>query len=169
MISEKMFYKTVWTIRKFDESAGDDAYEKWLRGEVEPYETSVIDGNLLLNEGIASLWDLAIGAGSPTAFSNANARLGVGDSSTAESASQTDLQAVTNKTYASMEASYPARSSQTVTWRAVFASGDANYAWNEFCVDNGASALVTLNLKVSSQWTKASGQTWTLDLSITLS
>lgn len=108
-------------------------------------------------------------AGTPTAFNNANARLGVGDSSAAEAATQTDLQAAANKTYKSMSASYPSRAAQTVTWRAVFASADANYAWAEFCVDNGATALKTLNRKVSAQGTKASGQTWTLDLQITLS
>lgn len=163
---EKLSYKTLWTIRKFE---SDEAQHAWERGEGQPYETIEIEGNLLLNEGIAELWDLVCGLGSPTAFSNANARLGVGDSSTAESANQTDLQAATNKTYKAMSASYPQRSGQTVTWRAVFASGDANYAWNEFCVDNGSTAGKTLNRKVSAQGTKAVGQSWTLDLAITLS
>ena len=69
-----------------------------------------------------------------------------------------------------MEASYPQRSGQTVTWRAVFGSSDANFAWNEFTVASGNSdAAVNLNRKVSAQGTKASGQTWTVDLAITLS
>lgn len=153
-------YKTHWTIRKY---LDDAAYAKG-----EAYDQVEIDGNLLLNEGIQALLDLGIGAGG-TAYNNANARLGVGDSSTAEAAGQTDLQAASNKTYKAMEASYPSRSGQTLSFRSVFGSADANYAWNEFSVDNGAGAGKNLNRKVSTQGTKASGQTWTLDLSITLS
>jgi hypothetical protein len=53
--------------------------------------------------------------------------------------------------------------------RSVFGSADANYAWNEFSVRNGATADKNMNRKVEAQGTKASGQTWTLDLQITLS
>lgn len=160
-LTEAVRYSTRWLIRRYD---SESAFE---RGE--SYEESEIQGNLLLNEGIAELWDLTCGLGSPTAFNNANARLGVGDSATAAAASQTDLQAATNKTYKAMSASYPSRSGQTVTWRAVFGSSDANYAWEELVIDNGSGAGKTLNRKVSAQGTKASGQVWTLDLSITLS
>lgn len=160
-VHDALKYKTKWTIRKYLDDAA--------HAHGDAYEVKEIDGNLLLNEGIAELFDLGCGLGTPTAFSNANARLGVGDSSAAEAATQTDLQAATNKTYIAMSASYPQRAAQTVTWRSVFGSANANYAWNEFCVDNGATALKTLNRKVSAQGTKASGQTWTLDLAITLS
>jgi hypothetical protein len=159
---DRLKYFSKWTIRKY---ADDQAFN-----EDRPFEVSEFDGNLLLNEGIGELLDIGCGLGSPTAFSNAAAYLGVGDSSTAESASQTGLQAATNKLYKAMQASYPQRSSQTVTWRAVFASSDANFSWNEFTVANGSSdSAKNLNRKVSAQGTKASGQTWTLDLSITLS
>ena len=161
MFHEAIKYKTEWTIKRF---SSDEAFAAGLA-----YDISLVKGNLLLNEGIGELFDLACGLGSPTAFSNANARIGVGDSSTAEAATQTDLQAATNKTYKAMSASYPARAAQTVTWRAVFGSADANYAWQEMCIDNGGTALKTLNRKVSSQGTKASGQTWTIDVTITLS
>ena len=160
-ISDRFKYKTKWTIRRY---ADDAAFAAGV-----PFHVSDIEGNIMLNEGIAELWDIVIGAGTPTKFDNTNSRLGVGDSTTAEAASQTDLQAATNKTYKAMSASYPQRSAQTVTWRAVFASADANYAWNEFVIDNGGTALKTLNRKVSVQGTKASGQTWTLDVSVTLS
>lgn len=162
MIEEKLSYRTVWTIRRY---LDDEAF-----GRDESYGESVIEGNLLLNEGIGELLDLACGLGSPSAFSNANAYIGVGDSSTAEAAGQTDLQASTNKTYKAMQASYPQRSGQTVTFRAVFASADANYAWAEFTISNSGSGTgKNLNRKVSAQGTKASGQTWTVDVSITLS
>lgn len=161
MIEDRFRYKTLWTVRKYADDAAFAADT--------PFATSEIEGNLLLNEGIQALLDLLCGLGSPTTYSNANAQLGVGDSSTAESATQTDLQASTNKTWKAMESGYPSRSNQTVTFRSVFGSSDANYSWQEFSVRNGATADKNLNRKVSAQGTKASGQTWTLDLSITVS
>lgn len=155
-------HATRWIVRKYRSEAD-------YRAGVAPYDVVEFDHNLFLNEGIGALWDLACGLGSPSAFSNANAYLGVGDSATAAAATQTGLQASTNKLYKAMESGYPQRSGQTVTWRAVFADAEANWAWNEVTVANGNSdAAVNLNRKVQSLGTKASG-TWTLDLEITLS
>jgi hypothetical protein len=94
----------------------------------------------------------------------------VGDSNAAESATQTGLQAATNKTYKAMDATYPQRSNQTAEWRATFGSAEANYAWEEYTVVNAASDTgKNLNRKISSKGTKASGETWTLSLQITFS
>lgn len=158
-IPDQASHKTLWTIRRY---ASDEDY---AAGHC--YNISEIDGNLLLNGGIANVLDLACGLATPTAYDNSNARLGVGESTTAASATQTGLQG-SSTTFKSMESSYPQRSSQTVTFRSVFGSTDANNAWQEFVVDNGTAAQA-LNRKVSDQGTKASGQTWTLDLAITLS
>jgi hypothetical protein len=68
-----------------------------------------------------------------------------------------------------MDATYPQRSGQIAEWRSTFGSGDANEAWNEYAVDNGATAHKLLNRKVESKGTKASGETWTLSLKITFS
>lgn len=150
-----------WTIRKY---ADDAAYHAG-----KPFAIDTFDENLLLNEGITVALQL-IGGIAATAFSNANAFLGVGDSAAAEAATQTALQAATNKLYKAMEAGYPSVSGQTITWRSVFTGTEANFAWNEFTVANGNSDTSTnLNRKVSAQGTKTSGQTWTLDLAITLS
>ncbi len=161
-IDEKGTLKKKWTIRRY---ADDQAFKN-----DQPYDVSEFLENVLLNEGIAAMWDLICGLGSPTAFSNANAYIGVGDSNTAAAATQTGLQAATNKAYKAMETSYPSRSSQTVTFRSVFGSTDGNFSWQEFTVANGNSdSAVNMNRKVSDQGTKASGQTWTVDLQITLS
>ena len=64
----------------------------------DPDEVLVVDGNLLLNAGITRLLNLLVGAGGQ-AFGATHCRVAVGDSSTAASASQTDLQAATNKYY----------------------------------------------------------------------
>lgn len=128
-----------------------------------------IDGNLLLNEGINAIWTLVAG-GSETAYNNANTEIGVGDSTTAEAATQTDLQASTNKLFKAMDASFPTYgTSQKITFRATFGSSEANYAWQEFSVRNGNTANKNLNRKVSNQGTKTSGQTWQVTVEITLS
>mgnify|MGYP001591079764 CR=1 FL=1 len=156
---ERLKYKTLWVVWRYDNEAAFLARDH--------YQVSTIQGNLLLNVGIAALFDLAITTGE-TKFDNANARIGVGDSAAAEAAAQTGLQAAVNTTYKAMAATYPSRAAQTVTWQSVFASGDANYAWNEFTIDNGTAAK-SLNRKVSSQGTKVVGQVWTVNLQITLS
>src|SRR5574342_934853 len=103
-----------------------------------------------------------------TSFSNANAHLGVGDSSTAFAATQTDLQAATNKLRKAMDATYPSRVTNVLTFRATFAAGDANFAWNEWGVFNAASAGVMFCRKVEALGTKTSAQSWQLTATVTL-
>jgi hypothetical protein len=161
-VSDIMKAKKVWKIRKYA-SKGDFDNDN-------SYDESEFEGNVLLNEGITVLQQLVAGTASPNAWNNANARLGVGDSTTAESAAHTGLQAATNKAYVGMEASYPQISGQTTTWRAVFDGDTANFSWQEFTLVNAATdSGDNLNRKVSNQGTKASGQIWTLSLSITWS
>jgi hypothetical protein len=112
------------------------------------------------------MWDLIVGD-SANHLNNTNARIGVGDSSTAADPSQTDLQAATNKSYKGMESGYPTSTSQKATFKASFGESEANYAWNEWVVKQATSAKC-LNRKVESLGTK-SGGTWTLEVSITLS
>ena len=96
-LQESITMTKKWTVRRYADHA---AFEAGMptpvvdasTGELLPAISEVI-GNLLLNEGIGELLDLACGLGTPTAFSNANAYIGVGDSVTAEAATQTDLQA----------------------------------------------------------------------------
>lgn len=128
-------------------------------------------GNILLNEGINELWTIMCTASSGTKFDSTNAYLGVGDSSTAEAASQTGLQAAVNKLYKAMDASYPTYgTSQKATWKSTFTSAEANFGWNEFTVANGNSdSAVNLNRKVSAQGTKVAGQEWELTFEISLS
>ena len=130
---------------------------------------SEFSGNLLLNEGINEMWTLICG-GSATAYSNANAHLGVGDGTTAAAATQTGLVG-TNTAFGAMETGYPSfGSNQKAVFRAVFDGTSANFAWQEFTVVNAADDTgKNMNRLVSNQGTKASGQTWTLDLTVTLS
>jgi hypothetical protein len=174
---DKIGWKAQWRIDKFKDS--EDRVAKGLQAGMPLHEalsvyaqalicTEEFEANIALNEGLQELIDVICGLGTPTKWDNSNARLGVGDSNTAESASQTGLQAASNKMYKAMDANYPQRSGQTAEWRATFAAGEANFAWEEFTVVNASDDMgKNLNRKVSSKGTKASGETWTLSLQIT--
>lgn len=160
-VADHVLYRTHWKIEKF---ANDDAVKAGT-----PFAVSEVEGNMMMNAGINLMTSLLCG-GAGTAYNNANSYLGVGDSSTAESASHTDLQAATNKLRVAMNATYPTYgTSQQAVWQSDFTSAQANYAWNEFAVFNGSTGNTMLNRKVSSQGTKTAGQTWRLTLTITWS
>lgn len=132
----------------------------------DPFEVLEFE-NAYVNTGGALLLDLLIGAGG-TVFNNANANIGVGDSSTAVAAGQTDLQAATNKLRKAMDATFPSRSGQVMTWRATFASGDANFVWAEIALFNASSAGTMLSRIVQAMGTKASGTSWVATYTITV-
>jgi len=111
----------------------------------------------------------AVYGNSITPYNNANSYIGVGDSSTAFAATQTDLQASTNKLRKSMDTSYPTISQNVLTFRSTFGTGDANWAWNEWGVFNASSGGTMLNRKVESLGTKTSAQSWQITVTITLS
>jgi len=69
--------------------------------------------------------------------------------------------------YKAMEATYPSRAAQTLTFRSAFTSTEANFAWREASLDNGNTANKNLNRKISSLGTKTTG-TWTLELTLTI-
>ena len=172
--------ETNWICEKWSEEACDFARRKtdfWLpeigsdilRRVVGPAEVvEFIPGNLLMNEGIQEMLDLLIAAGGTTAYNNANCDMGVGDSNAAEAATQTDLQAASNKLYKAMNATYPSRANQTLTFQSDFTAAEANWAWQEWSVRNGVTRNKNLNRKVASLGTKATG-TWTLTSTITFS
>jgi hypothetical protein len=126
--------------------------------------------NCLLNEGINEVFTLIAGTGA-TKFDSGNANMGVGDSATAADATQTGLQAATNKLYKAMDGSYPTYgSSQKVTHRSTFGASDANFVWNEITVANGGSdASKNLNRKVQAMGTKVSPTVWVATHEVTLS
>lgn len=103
-----------------------------------------------------------------TAFNAANSYIGVGDSSTAFAATQTDLVASTNKLRKAMEAAYPTRSTNVLTFRSLFGTSEANFAWNEWGVFNAAASGTLLNRKVESLGTKTSAQSWQLTVTLTV-
>lgn len=105
-----------------------------------------------------------------TTFNNANAALGVGDSATAAAVGQTDLQAATNKLRKGMEATFPSVAANVQTFKSSFGSSEANFAWAEIGVFNSPTAATGSMLcrVVQSHGTKASGDTWVLTHTVTL-
>jgi hypothetical protein len=120
----------------------------------------------ITDAGRNAMVQAVIGAGG-TAFNNANSYIGVGDSTTAYSAGQTDLVAATNKLRKAMDATYPSGGSNVITFRSTFGTSDANFAWQEWGVFNASSSGTMLNRKVESLGTKTSAQTWQFTVTLT--
>lgn len=118
----------------------------------------------LTTAGINYIAQAVIGQGS--AFTNANARLGVGNGTVAFVASQADLQG-SGKLRKAMDAGYPVANGSVVTFKATFAPSEANFAWNEWGIFNASTGGVMLNRVVESNGTKQSNQTWVLEVAIT--
>lgn len=103
-----------------------------------------------------------------TAFNNANSFLGVGDSTAVFAATQTDLQAATNKLRKAMEATYPTLATNVITFRSLFGTAEANFAWAEWGVFNASTAGTMMSRKVEALGTKTSAQSWQLTATITI-
>jgi hypothetical protein len=175
---EKFWGDILWDARE------DGVLVPTQHGEVvAPFETDERDGNLLVIGGASVQWQTLIGNGTGTAgqaltfFNNANAAIGVGDSSTAAAETQTDLQAATNKLRRAMDATYPLHTdstgtagSKSVAFRSTFATGDANWVWNEWGVFNSPTAATgrMLNRKVENLGTKTSAASWVLTITLSL-
>jgi len=146
-----------------------DIGRKTFLDVVKPYEVIEGEDNCLLNSGIDEMWDLVTGvvSGASHIFDNTHAQIGVGENNTAAAAIQTDLQG-SSKTYKGMESGFPTSTAQKVTLKSSFGSAEANNVWAEWVVKQSTSAKC-INRKVSSMGTKASGSTWTLEVTITLS
>lgn len=131
----------------------------------------IAEGNLLVNVGMDLIWDGVIG-NAPTVFSNANAAIGVGDSTTAAATSQTNLQASSNKLRKAMNATYPSQpTNPSVQFQSDFTGAEAIYHWQEVATFNNSTDGVgtMLHRLVSDLGTKSSGATWTITVTITLS
>jgi hypothetical protein len=139
---------------------------------VQPYLVTEGYSNLVTTGGWDRILTLAFGGGGTT-YASANARIGVGTGTLAAASGQTDLnaaQGAAGRYFAMLDAT-PTTSAGTAVRRlsfvATFATGVANIAWQEECIDQGtttgtgATVGAMLNRLVSNQSTKVSGQTWT--------
>ena len=155
-LSDAIRLRGVYIIEKF-----------WARKSGLEFIEKIEFPNLVVNVGGALILDKLIGAAG-TVFSNANAYIGIGDSATAPAVGQTDLQAATNKLRKAMEATFPSRSGQVMTFRSVFGTADANWTWNEIALFNASSAgdMFSRSL-VSNPFTKTSSLSITCSYTLT--
>lgn len=177
---EPVRWRAEWKVAKYEGDWTGEEIDAGLAGD--PFEVLEREGNLLLIGGASLLWEFLVGNGVNTTgnalcfFNNANAQIGVGDSSTAAADTQTDLQAASNKTYKAMDATYPQHTDSTsvvgaksITLRATFGTADANYAWNEWVVKNGTGGSSRcLNRKAESLGTKTSAASWVFTVTLSL-
>ncbi len=141
--------------------------ERKASRDIVPYEIVEGDFNAMVDHGINGALSLLVGGGE-AAYNNTNARLGVGDSSTAWNTTHIDLQAATNKLRKAMKATYPQTGTKKQTFQSDFLTGEANWVWNEWGIFNTATADDgMLSRKVENLGTKASG-TWTLTVDFSL-
>lgn len=152
--------------------------------------TAEAAGNLLTTMGLTTITALLIGAGGTGALFNIgpSAKPVCGVGATATAAAVTDVALGANGTsawYQAMDPTFPTVSAGVMTGQTTFASGDANFAWNEWCWASGsgtvtasatfASVYATAasrsmwNHKIASLGTKASGAAWVFTTTITLS
>lgn len=152
------------------------------RGGVTPYDVIERENNLLMYGGAGVQWQTLIGNGTTTAgqaltyFNNAQAAIGVGtDSGTTAAATQTNLVGA-SKLRKAMDATYPLHTDGTssgaasIVFRSTFATGDANFAWNEWGVFNSTTDGTgrMLNRKVEALGTKTSSASWQFTVTLSL-
>lgn len=139
---------------------------------VEPYDTAM-STNTLVNGGTNIMLLLLIGSAA-TAYTNAVAALGVGDSAAAFALTQTNLQGavnVTDRIRKAMNATFPSVALNVATFQSTFATTEANFTWNEWAIFNNATDLsgTMLNRAVTNLGTKTSASAWQLTVTLTQS
>lgn len=139
---------------------------------IAPYEVNVghafkwMKINGMLNEGLDEIWDHVDGTDVTNNYTNALARVGVGNGTTVFSATHTGLQGASTA-FAAMDATFPTSTAQKINLKGSFPTGQAEFAWEEGTADNGATPNNNLHRLVQSKGTKPVGETWTSESQIT--
>lgn len=189
---------TLWTVERWDEEQTREALRRlghpspsdaMARGvglvpgrfqqvRIRPYSVSEVRGNLITNAGWTRLMNLLTAQGGTQALSATATRIGVGNSSTAEAYTDTDLAASAGAAnrYFQPVSGAGSLGTRTLTFQATFGTSDGNFAWNEFGIDVGTPTVaggttvnaLLFNRKAGiAQGTKAAGQTWTASAVLT--
>lgn len=186
-VGDSSFGTTRWTVERWDEeqvrwasrrsglTAPQAADFHALR--VASYETSEVVGNLVTNAGWTRLMNLLTNQGATQALDATHARIGVGNSNTAEAYADTDLGAAAGSTnrWFQLVSGAGTLGTRTLTWAATFASADGNLSWNEFGIDAGTASGNTVTAPLFNhkagiaQGTKVVGQVWSATAVLTFS
>jgi hypothetical protein len=176
-----------WSMTEIDKLSGDRLRE--LLGG--PDEVTRASGNLLTYVGLAYLLAALTGVSTTTTavqLSSGHIPVAVGDGGgtvPAASVVDSDLAASTNKYYMPVDGTYPAvglagASAGSLTVNATFASGVANFAWNEWGLYGATTAFTSgqttkpatstmINHRGVYLGTKVVTNIWTLAATISLS
>lgn len=185
--AESAFGTTRWTVDRWNEA--QTAYAQQTLGRpildaadfrflgMTPYLSTALTGNLITNAGWTRLMNLLTNQGGTQALDATHARIGVGNSNTAEAYADTDLgaSAGSSNRWFQLVSGAGTLGTRTLAFSATFATGDGNFAWNEFGLDFGTASGNTVTAPLFNhkagiaQGTKASGQTWTATATITFS
>lgn len=169
--------QTRWAVRRSGLSAPDGSALLALGLRPEVVET---EGNLITTAGLTRQVSLMNGAGGQ-ALTNTATRLGTGNGAGSAAVGDTDLGAAAgaaNRWFQVMDATFPSVAAAVLTAKATFATGDGNYAWNEWGLDIGTPTVtssatvnaVLFNHKTSAALgTKTAGSTWAFTVTITQS
>lgn len=157
-------------------------------------------GNLLVAVGLGNIVNLLIGAAASgangRALTNAQTACGVGTGTTAATTADTALHndGTANAYYQQMDATYPAWAGSgtanggQINGQITVATGNANFAWNEWCWATGGQGAYAAGNTLASIWatsadtamlnhevpastlgTKGAGATWVFSTTMTFS
>jgi len=151
--------------------------------DCKPYHvTEAIDVNLVTRAGWAALLGGVAGTTIGNKFSSTAGRIGVGTISTAATSADVqlggDTGTLSTTSYYALCGVAPTITTSvtpaTLVFTASYGSAIANFAWNEFGIDNYTASSVTtvgtssvfFNHGISAQGTKTSGQTWNMTVTL---
>lgn len=143
---------------------------------LKPYEVVEHSGNLLTTVGVTRIWNLLTNQGATQAFDSTHTRVGVGNTGNAagtEAAGDTDLAGASK--YFQVVGGAGTVSTNTLSFTSTFPTGQGNFAWNEWGIDQGTSSAATvtaplLNHKIVSGGlgTKTSSASWAFTVTLSL-
>jgi hypothetical protein len=177
-----------WTLRQMEREMNlrdfaargplpEPRHEDFRRYGVVPFDRTEYFGNVITTAGYTRLSNLLTNQGGTQALDATHTRIGVGDGTTAVANTDTDLSALSGSTHRLFNVVSAAGTVGTLTlaFTASFATGDANFHWQEFGIDVGQTAQGTtvaallFNHALSDQGTKPNTQVWTATATITWS
>ena len=125
-------------------------------------DQDVVSKNLIVDSGhvLEARWSY----GDST---DAIGEIGIGDSSTAAAAGDTDLQASTNKLWKDMQSSNISRSDNVVTYTVPLTTSEGNFTIREVGLRSGTANTLYSRSVLGTAVTKSSSQTGTITYPVT--
>jgi hypothetical protein len=146
-----------------------------LRLGLKPDDEFYAGHNLLMTAGVTRLWNLVSNQGGTQALDATHTRVGVSDNggSLTLAAGNTDLGGTTNKYFNMVDAASTV-STNTNKWTSTFATGNGNFAWQDWGVDVGNTsggatvAALLFNRVVVNLGTKTSAAAWAFSVTLSI-